>query len=161
MDKTEERKLFEAIIPTEWIGDAISSESPDFLCRDEHGPFLGVEVTEVFPSDSAARLEKIPNYCLDILSSRRYRHSDDLTQIPVEKITFKTDGIEHVVDAVVRKPLPIGDALDKLIECIEKKSLKLPLYNKNVEATDLIIADRGGLFKWFKFNHVTQIVSKM
>jgi hypothetical protein len=145
-------------MPREWVAAAIPSESPDFICRDENGPFLGVEVSELFVSASNARIHKIPNYVVDILSSGKYRHREDRNQLPVESATFHLDGGDRTVPVLVRQKIPITASIKTLADTIEKKSGKLVRYKNNVATTDLLLVDRGELFHRIKFDYAACIV---
>ncbi len=158
MDKAEEKRWFDAVMPPEWVAAATPAESPDFICSDEKGPFIGVEITELFASESEARYHKIPNYVLDILDSGNYRHRDDRSQLPVEKVTFQRDGADFAVRGLVLKKPPIAKRIELLVATIEKKSGKVTRYSDKVPATDLLLVDRGGLFHGVKFDHVARIV---
>jgi hypothetical protein len=158
MDKAEEKRWFEAVMPREWVAAAIPDESPDFICYDEQGPFIGVEVTELFTSHSEARLHKIPNYVVDILDSGNYRHPDDRSQLPVKPVTFHLDGGDCTVPALVRQEPPMVTSIKTLAAAIEKKSGKLTRYKEKVVATDLLLVDRGELFNRMKFEHAARIV---
>jgi hypothetical protein len=158
VDKTEEKRWFEAVMPADWVTAAVPTESPDFVCQDEQGPFLGVEVTELFLSQTDARLQKTPRYAVDILSSGNYRHRDDRTHLPVEEITFKRDEGDYTVPAIVRKPASLVVRVKTLVTTIEKKSGNLARYQEKAGAIDLLLIDRGGLFERAKFDQVASIV---
>lgn len=76
MDKEAEYKLFKYVYGAIDDWHIKPSESPDFICFKNSSPVLGAEVTELYHSESDARLKKIKNYTLELLNGGDYRHRE-------------------------------------------------------------------------------------
>ena len=68
MNKTQERRILAFVYGCRDTLEVVENEQPDFLCRVSATCSFGVEVTEFFHSESAARLERIPDYTADLLN---------------------------------------------------------------------------------------------
>ena len=64
MDKKDrEKSILKMVYNNDRIDEIIDCENPDFKVRNNHQQaFFGVEVTELYYSESNARLRNIPNY---------------------------------------------------------------------------------------------------
>jgi hypothetical protein len=105
MDKTIERACVKsAYDKLDTHGVSICpSESPDWLIRKGADLIFGVEVTEIYANEGAARIANIKDYSTQIVSKKAYRHKDDAKYLPVEKIRFpgKDGGKEIEVEGLV------------------------------------------------------------
>lgn len=63
---------------------------------------LDAEVTELYHSESDARLKKIKNYTLELLNGGDYRHKEDKENIKVEGIKQKIEGQTFIIQLYVR-----------------------------------------------------------
>jgi len=120
-----------------------TTESPDFICTMKNGATFGVEVTELYRSESTARLHKIPNYVTQLLADRGYRHKDDRVGLRVEKVRYLPggQGPGKEIDAIISTVLTseeIGHLIGKVIIC---KHDKVHEYLKQASECDLIIHD--------------------
>src|SRR5207248_3134685 len=110
MDKTIERGCLNTAYDKLGTPDVriIDSESPDYLVDKGSERIFGVEVTEIYPNEGAARIVKIKGYSTQILSKKPYRHKDDAKYLPLEKVRFPgKDGQKEIeVDGLVQQLPP-------------------------------------------------------
>ena len=117
-----------------------------------------MEVTELYLTESDARLLQIPSYATELLGSKSYRHKDDIDRIKVEKIILRRDdtGEEHELEAVVREPYTITDVVKKLLESIDEKNQKCLHYS--TDTTDLIVNDVETKMRANKFEDLMRTI---
>ena len=66
------------------IDEIIDGENPDFKIRNKHQQnFFGVEITELYYSESNARLDNIQVYLGEILDGKRFRHRKDTKNLAI------------------------------------------------------------------------------
>lgn len=143
MDKMEERQILDLVFGGHDGLEVVEQEKPDFRCQVLGGIVFGVEVTEFFLSQSAARLRRIPGYCGELLKERRYRHKDDKIRTPVEKVIYRSDetGEECEIEGILGEEYTIDTVLQRLKNLIVVKNEKHGEYTTNVAPVDLIISD--------------------
>lgn len=123
MDKSEERKVVEMVFGGHPHIAIEESERPDFICRIPDRIEFGIEVTDFFLSESVARLRRIPNYAMDSLKNKAYRHKDDKNRIRVEKVIYRSGntGEEREIEAIVGESYTIDDVVSRIKSSIESK----------------------------------------
>jgi hypothetical protein len=128
-------------------------EKPDFILKDKSGITFGVEVTEYFNSESAARLVKVPNYTDRLLSDdipdeNKYIHKKDKKVLKLDMLTFyNEDGSEKFeAKGIIEENQPRAQYLDSIVSTIQTKNEKGKSYNTTIAHTDLVIFDRSGSF---------------
>jgi hypothetical protein len=156
MNKRDEYVCVEAVYEKLKGGNAVRfmhSESPDYLCQKRGETVFGVEVTEVYQDEGAARLANIKGYSTELLSKKAYRHKDDKKYLLVQKVGFpaKDGGKEVELDGLVQFLPPFAERAELLIKTISRKERKFDSYRKQAGLVDLIIYDRGGLFSFSDF----------
>lgn len=141
MDKSEERKVVEMVFGGHPHISIEESERPDFICRVPNRIEFGIEVTDFFLSESVARLRRIPNYAMDLLKNKAYRHKDDKQRIRVEKVIYRSGktGEEREIEAIVGESHTIDDVVSRIKSSIESKIDKSTGYSTNI--VDLIVRD--------------------
>jgi hypothetical protein len=156
MDKTIERGCLNTAYDKLGASDVriIDSESPDYLVDKGGKRFLGVEVTEIYANQGAARVVKIKGYSTHILSKKPYRHKDDVKYLPVQKVRYSGNegGKEIEVDALVQQLPSFPERVALLIEKIAVKTRKIEIYKSKAPEIDLLIYDPTGLYSFSDFS---------
>jgi len=133
------------------------AERPDFVLRKSAAdrPF-GVEVTELYDSEIAARLERIPQYPIDLMGGGSFRHKEDLESLVVDDVVFTSpDGQRRTSGrAVGRTPPPFADYITKLEERIRDKNSRAIAYRADLRHVNLVIVDRANRFWSAKPEHL-------
>ena len=121
------------------------SERPDFILRHRCGNRFGVEIAELYHSQTTARLERIPDYSAELLSGGRFRHKDDAAQIKVGKVDILTEHNEVVcsqVEAIIHDAPSLAACAQSLAAMIRVKSEKLASRPAFLSHINLIVHDR-------------------
>lgn len=146
VDKISERNCFDAVYEkSDW--HVASSEAPDFVCRRNERPVLGVEVTEFFSTESDARLEKIKGYSLDLLSGGKHRHKADIEAVKLGKLIFNSQKI----DCIMRDWPSFKERVSLFTKCIGAKERKASSYLSDCPAVDLLVKDCAGILGFSDF----------
>ena len=130
MDKTTERGCLNTAYDKLDASDVriIDSESPDYLVDKGGERLFGVEVTEIYANEGAARIVKIEGYSTQILSKKPYRHKDDLKYLPVQKVRYSGNGGKEIeVDALVQRLPAFPERVALLIEKLQPRRGRLKL----------------------------------
>jgi hypothetical protein len=77
MDKAQEFQHVLAIYGNGRTFDPVLKDPPDFSYRRDGRTVLGVEVTELFSSESDARLKKVGGYWLSLIDGGDFIHKED------------------------------------------------------------------------------------
>lgn len=123
----------------------MASERPDFILHHRCGNHFGVEIAELYHSQTTARLERIPDYSVELLSGGRFRHKDDAIQIKVGKVDILTADNEVVyrqVEAIIHDAPPLAACAQSLAAMIRAKSEKLASPPAILSHINLIVHDR-------------------
>ena len=148
MHKSEkERIILSMVYDLSRFASVIQRECPDFSLRYASvDQAFGVEVTELYYSESNARTHNIPRYTTDLLAGGDHRHRDDRAVLQVGRINILArDGTEKASDvpAILQKIPPIEAYARKLADVIEHKNSKLPEYIRgDLSHVNLIVMDR-------------------
>lgn len=162
MDKQSELKLFHYIYGQDKDWNIISSESPDFLCNRDGATVLGVEVTELWHTESAARLKNLEGYALDLLDGGKYRHKDDKDNMKVEVVKYTPKGKEDKakeINAIIHEMPSLKEKVSLLEDAMKSKEDKISAYIKNCPVVDLIIEDASSLFWFEKYENIFHPIS--
>ena len=89
-DKKRERKILRRVFDESGFAIVDEDESPDFVLATRFGIRVGVEVTELYRSQSDARVTRIPGYFDELISGPRFRHRDDVETIRVVDIEIQS-----------------------------------------------------------------------
>lgn len=144
--KDDELKILRKIYSSEDYLIEDQMEQPDFKVKlKDTGLSFGVEITELFQDGSSARLKNIDGYVNEIIESKRYRHKDDINELPILELVPIINGEiqNNVKKAVEKKNPPTANIMmSRLISTIENKTLKSEKYDTSVSNIDLVIYDR-------------------
>ncbi|HTZ95705.1 MAG TPA: hypothetical protein VMB18_04870 [Terriglobales bacterium] len=147
--KQGEREILEYVYGSRALFEVREGERPDFLLRLAEGDdFFGVEVTEFFLSESAARLDHIPGYVRDLLGGGDFRHRVDRQKLEVGEIQIATERGElkfQDVPAIVQRVPAIACCADMVAEVIDGKNKNLASAFASLRHANLIVCDRTGL----------------
>jgi hypothetical protein len=138
-----EKEILEIIYPCYTNEQITKAEDPDFYIQHIEGHKFGVEVTRYFHSESKARLKYIPNYGLDLLNGKPYRHKDDKNEIPVEDmIVTSADGKSNrKIKGIFHRGRILNEISKNIETLIKIKNHKYLNYNKELNHINLIIYD--------------------
>lgn len=104
----------------------------------------GIEVTEMFRSESEARTINHPDYLTRLFTGGQHMHRDDKRNLQVKTVTvLHDDGSETPVQAVMTPGEPIEVRYEQLAEIIRRKSTRP--YQAGLRHVSLIIRDRYDL----------------
>lgn len=142
--KQKETAILELIYDGNELAEVVASERPDFRVRQRRQQtYFGVEVTELYQSDSGARLRNIPNYFSEILNDNTYRHRADRDALKVEHITITSaEGKDKGSTRGIFQQLPsIEEYLQMIARTIANKESKLEQYEQGLSHVNLIVFD--------------------
>ncbi len=143
-DKLEfERHILERIYdPSQF--EIVHTDSPDFLlARKGNRPF-GVEVTELFPTESHARMLHVPDYMRSLWEGGEYVHKDDKAILNVVRVEVSDqDGNVKAADmpGIITDVPGVASHYDRLAEVVERKNAAFAHYETNLDHVNLLIAD--------------------
>jgi hypothetical protein len=106
---------------------------------------FGVEITELYHTESDARLERIEGYVQDLLKGGGVRHKDDRVNFRVTKVSITSkEGDVKATDvlAIVREEYRLGDFVRGVAETITKKDRVIDDAPEDLTHVNLIIRDR-------------------
>lgn len=145
-DRSSEWSILRTIFPPKICDLAEHSDGSDFLIQLPGVSWLfGVEVTEMFESETVARTVYNLDYLPKILGGGEHMHRADKSALSVNEVTVThKDGTSEVVQAIVRRIENAETArLQKLVGIIEHKSTRP--YREGLDFIDLIVRDRFDL----------------
>ncbi|MGD1092499.1 MAG: hypothetical protein ABSB35_10985 [Bryobacteraceae bacterium] len=143
--KQRERAILDLIYASRQVDDVAPSERPDFVLRHRCGFHFGVEIAELYHSQTTARLERIPEYAGELLSGGRFRHKDDAGRIKVGRVDILSDRNEVVysqVEAIIQDAPPVAECARTLAALIAAKTEKLASPPTILAHVNLLIHDR-------------------
>ncbi len=158
--KDIELKILRSVYNIKLFKRIESTEKPDFICHINKNNRIGVEITELFRSESMARAHKIPSYIKNILAEQSYIHKDDKKNLEVKKITFykKDEKKGKKIDAIINDVPSPQERVNLLQSTIRSKEKKLKNFQKNINHIDLIISDSYKEFYIFNFQDLFKIL---
>ncbi len=122
-------------------------DKPDFLVKHDTGESFGVEVTQLYNTESDSRLKNIPNYTRDLLHQKKYRHKKDINILKVENIVItKADGREIKTNAIIQESAKPFNYLAQVKDIIDTKSSLKKDYLSDLPHINLIINDNSDIF---------------
>lgn len=155
MRKTEERLQLQRVFGSD-AATAQDFERPDFLLKTPANTLLGIEVTDLYSSESDAKLKRLPGYTDSLLSKSRSVHQADIGTLQVDELTIlNADGsVADKVTGIVQKFRSAAETMDLLLQRIAEKESKFSEYRQNCNEADLVITDQSHLFhhesgEWF------------
>ncbi|MFO6419117.1 hypothetical protein ACLBKS_02815 [Hylemonella sp. W303a] len=147
MQKAEERLQLQRVFGSD-ATSAQDFERPDFLLKTPDNSLLGIEVTNLYSSESDAKLKRLPGYSDSLLSRSRPVHQADMRTLRVDELTIlNADGsIVDKVTGIVQKFRSPAETMNLLLQRIAEKESKFPEYQQSCNEADLIITDQSHLF---------------
>jgi len=140
-------------------------ERPDFVLRRNGGVnSFGVEVTELYQSESLARIGRIPTYGRDLLAGGRHIHKADLRELKVVTAEHRDNlgnrkGMVDVFFVPKLDPLEYGR---RLAERIDDKAQKASGYDRTLSHINLVIHDMTGTFRgWGRGDAAAAVVTSL
>src|SRR5665648_857034 len=116
----------------------IHKDKPDFWITNAKHRF-GVEITEIYKNESAARLSNIPNYTGELLDLEKYRHKDDYEALIVDDIEIiRENGDKKKTKAVIQSVPSIREFSIRFTACIENKNKLSSGYNNELSYYNLM-----------------------
>ena len=154
MNKQEEKDVLRMVYKeNDYPVQEDACERPDFILKNNSGISFGVEITEYFNSESAARLIKVPNYTDRLLSDdipedNKYIHRKDKKILKLDTLTFMNEdgSVKFEAKGIVEENQPRAKYLDNIVSTIQTKNEKGKSYNSNIAHVDLVVYDRSGSF---------------
>ncbi len=135
--KNKELKILKMIYPLDHFKEVTSTEDfgLDFLLARTNNTTVGVQITKLYSSESAARLKK-PDYIGKTLSTNKFLHKDDKINIKLDYIKICQPDGHSVQTLAVIEELP--SYKETISSIIKKKQSKL----KTLHHASLIIYDK-------------------
>ena len=121
-----------------------TSDKPDIRLRREGGKWFGVEITELFPSATDARIHNDPNYIGQVLGGQPVKHRDDLAELALSRVTITSEdgsGSSSTVQGIFRQAPYRVDHYEELATRIAGKNLKAREYDIELDHINLIVFD--------------------
>ena len=144
--KLNERKIFEMVYGEREFAEVVASERPDFLVRRCPGePCFGVEIVELYTSESSARLKNIEPYTGELLDHRKFRHKDDKRCIDVAKIDLLSRDNQVIapqIDAIIERLPSCAECSERLAEVVNRKAEGLGSIPAPLSHANLIVKDQ-------------------
>lgn len=124
--REQERAILRMIYDGEKVTDVVDRERPDFALQIQGNPRpVGVEVTQIFPSEAHARMYLLPGYLQDLWDGGDHRHKADRKILQVERVTVRTkEGqikSENLPVVMTQTPTEVGRN-DALAEALRRKA---------------------------------------
>ena len=124
--------------------DYCTSDKPDVRLRREGGQWFGVEITELFPSATDARIHTDPDYIGQVLGGQPVKHRDDLPELALSRMTITSEdgsGSSSTVHGIFRQSPGQIDHYEDLAKAIVEKNLKARDYDAELDHINLIVFD--------------------
>ena len=137
-----ERSILELVYdPDEFIVE--QSDSPDFHLRRQGARPFGVEITDVFPDESDARMRMVPGYMQSLWDGGRHLHKDDIKRLEVStlEVTDADGNNKRSIIGIVRENLSPLEHFERVAAAIERKNASYLGYDKTLGHINLILAD--------------------
>ncbi|WP_156772254.1 hypothetical protein [Mycobacterium sp. 1245805.9] len=144
--KDVERALLRVVYDTKQYSAVRHQEEPDFvLSPNGNGTGFGVEITEVYESESDARLQNIDGYMQELWDGKPHRHRDDIEVLKTGPITLRDkDGNVKATNlpVVMINTTNMPSLPSLLAQRIRRKETRFSEYVRGVTHVNLIIHDR-------------------
>jgi len=163
-DKERERAILRSVYRADEFPEVLTSarERPDFVLRrnDLREPF-GVEVTELYQSDSLARFTRHPTYGKDLLDGGRHIHKDDVTALKVVTAQHRRGETDlGPIEAIIVPKLATQEYGDLLRSRIVEKSRRAAGYDSSLRHINLLVYDLTGTFRGWSRSDASTVIAK-
>ena len=142
-----ERALLEVVYDAHEFTSIEHRDKPDFLLTRRKPEYkFGVEITEIFETESHARLHFHPEYIERLFAGARPMHRDDEKELALSRVSISDpDGNPKASDvpAIIRETRPTVERYSAVARRLQEKERKLDGY-EHLGHTNLIIADQCG-----------------
>jgi hypothetical protein len=143
-----ERAILRMVYQESEFDSVRHQDCPDFvLSRNRTDAEFGVEVTELYQTESDARVMNKPRYVSDLLDGASHMHKDDVKTLDVATVTIhdsngnlKAEG----VPAIIRQRPSREEHSQAVASTIRRKNEKAATYSAGLAHINLIIVDRFG-----------------
>jgi len=147
MTKRErERAILKMVYDVHAYASIDDHERPDFLLRHSvDGPPFGIEVTELFATESDARMRHRADYITRLFAGGAPMHKDDVKTLRVAKVVITTkDGVEKARDvpAIIRRMPTVAEHSRMIADTIRRKDVQAATYDPMHSHVNLVILDR-------------------
>ncbi|GAA4758056.1 hypothetical protein GCM10023328_47380 [Modestobacter marinus] len=145
MDKAgRERLAVEVVYDAAELDKLEPGDKPDFVLAKRYGPEFGVEVTDLYETESNARLINVPGYIGQLFEGGPHIHRDDVAVLQVAEFSI-TDQDGNVkqenVRGVIQERSSESVHSEKLAQVIRSKNTKHAGYKTGLSHINLIIVD--------------------
>lgn len=145
MNKLEtEFGIFSTVYDRSGFEETLCSEKPDIRAHRVGEPWFGVEITELFPSETDARTHSDPGYIGQILAGQPVKHRDDAGVLTLSAVTITNEdgsGSSATVQGIFRQHPSKPQHYDALVQRILTKAQKANDYDATLTHTNLIVMD--------------------
>lgn len=145
MDKDErERRALLTVYSAPQLELFTHQDRPDFRLARRGGPQFGVEVTDIYPSDTHARVTNRPDYMPRLFGGGRHMAKEDYDILKVVRVQVADpDGTVVASDlpAIISEVPSESARLAKLASAIRTKSAKFSDYDGDLSHVNLIVVD--------------------
>ena len=146
MKKQErERAVFRMIYDESRFVDVRHGDRPDFTLRyASRAQRFGVEITDLYRSESDARLHLAPGYFHELLSGKAHRHKDDVgvlevSEAQIEDLDGRVQG--EPIKMIMRAIPPTSESVRRLAKRIADKGRQFTGYESGLSHVNLIVSD--------------------
>lgn len=143
--KKREKAILDLVYSDKSFESVTPKEEPDFEIKHKfNGPKFGVEVTEFYFSESLARINNIPGYVSEIISTGKYKHKDDIASLGVKEFTLipgDNRKPQQKISGIFQAQPNINEYVAKVAESIENKNQRYSSYIDRLDHVNLIIFD--------------------
>jgi hypothetical protein len=144
--KAKERVIFDMIYDESAFSFVRQQECPDVVLayRSIPEPF-GVEITELYYSESEARLHNLPSYAHELFEGRPHRHRDDVELLQISRANvLSPEGIVKARDIpLLIREMPSPSVYSEILSrIISVKGKQYSAYKAGLRHVNLIIMDR-------------------
>lgn len=124
---------------------AVHSDLPDFVIDEGREGRFGVEVTELFRSESDARTVNHPDYLARLFGGGPHLHRDDQRALEVHQVAVLRPGEseQEIAPGILTPGEPIVRRYERLADVIRRKSHDR--YRAGLRHVSLIVRDRYDL----------------
>jgi len=146
VSKEKERLILHMVYDEAELASVDDQERPDFAIRRHDGSTrFGVEVTELYDTNSDARAAHHPSYITELLGGGEHMHRDDVRGLPLCTTTV-TDPDGNVkatnVPCIIRELPPLIDTFRRLSKAIQRKDRSRDDdYGRGLTHVNLVVLD--------------------
>lgn len=162
MNKIDERNAFTLAYGLINSWNIVEGEAPDFLCERSGRIILGTEITQLWSSETDARLANIEGYVLKLLEGGKFVHKNDHSNLIVDKVKLipsSDDAPLEEVDALIQSYPTSMEGVAMLSDVIAKKNSKVQDYLSRCPIVDLVVDDASMIFSFKEFEEVLLAIS--